>query len=248
MDHRVVSRRAVAARCRGLGVLAVVYGAGALLWMLVRRPCTDLVRRLAEGGLASVAGLPPAEALSAGCAWVVLTCACWLVATTSLTVVATVLTVGRADRVGPGRLERLARRTCPRFAHGTVRRLVLVGCGLALGSALAPVPGPTGPASADRPDPDLSGLALPDRTHGVTLQPERRQPRPRQVTVRPGESLWSIAAGLASRNAGDTHIDSAWRELYRHNHRVIGPDPDLIHPGTRLNLPTPHRPAWKERR
>ena len=54
------------------------------------------------------------------------------------------------------------------------------------------------------------------------------QPAPRYV-VRPGDSLSSIAAARAVRGG--------WRALYAANRRVIGPDPDVIHPGTVLVLP-----------
>ena len=54
------------------------------------------------------------------------------------------------------------------------------------------------------------------------------QPAPRYV-VRPGDSLSSIAAARAVRGG--------WQALYAANRRVIGPDPDVIHPGTVLVLP-----------
>jgi LysM repeat protein len=54
------------------------------------------------------------------------------------------------------------------------------------------------------------------------------QPAPRYV-VQPGDSLSSIAAAHAVRGG--------WQALYAANRRVIGPDPDVIHPGTVLVLP-----------
>ena len=54
------------------------------------------------------------------------------------------------------------------------------------------------------------------------------QPAPRYV-VRPGDSLSSIAVARAVRGG--------WQALYAANRRVIGPDPDVIHPGTVLVLP-----------
>ena len=56
----------------------------------------------------------------------------------------------------------------------------------------------------------------------------RAQPAPRYV-VQPGDSLSSIAAARAVRGG--------WQALYAANRRVIGPDPDVIHPGTVLVLP-----------
>jgi LysM repeat protein len=55
---------------------------------------------------------------------------------------------------------------------------------------------------------------------------------PRYV-VRPGDTLSGIAAALGVRGG--------WSALYTANRRVIGPDPDVIHPGTVLVLPG--RPA-----
>jgi LysM repeat protein len=54
------------------------------------------------------------------------------------------------------------------------------------------------------------------------------QPAPRCV-VRPGDSLSSIAVARA--------VHGGWQALYAANRRVIGPDPDVIHPGTVLVLP-----------
>jgi LysM repeat protein len=54
------------------------------------------------------------------------------------------------------------------------------------------------------------------------------QPAPKYA-VQPGDSLSSIAAAHAVRGG--------WQALYAANRRVIGPDPDVIHPGTVLVLP-----------
>jgi len=58
--------------------------------------------------------------------------------------------------------------------------------------------------------------------------PRRRAPARRTYTVRGGDTLSGIAAGLGM---------SDWRPLYEANHRVIGPDPDLIRPGQVLTVP-----------
>ena len=50
----------------------------------------------------------------------------------------------------------------------------------------------------------------------------------RTYTVRPGDTLSAIAAGLG---IGD------WRALYEANRSVIGPNPDLIRPGQVLSVP-----------
>ena len=58
--------------------------------------------------------------------------------------------------------------------------------------------------------------------------PKRRAPARRTYTVRAGDTLSGIAAGLGL---------SDWRPLYEANRSVIGPDPDLIRPGQVLTLP-----------
>jgi LysM repeat protein len=78
------------------------------------------------------------------------------------------------------------------------------------------------------PDPNViepgSVLVLP----GLTT--------PVRYTVAPGDTLSAIAAGLA--------VPGGWPALYAANRRVIGPDPDVIHPGTVLKVPgaAPSRP------
>lgn len=71
--------------------------------------------------------------------------------------------------------------------------------------------------------------------------------RDRTHRVRAGESLWSIAERLLPGTA-PSRLDAMWRRIYRLNHREIGADPDLIIPGTILQLPTEstqphHRPG-----
>ena len=52
-----------------------------------------------------------------------------------------------------------------------------------------------------------------------------------------GDSLWSIAADLAGSRASPQHIATCVDELYELNLHTIGPDPDLIVPGTVLTTP-----------
>lgn len=83
------------------------------------------------------------------------------------------------------------------------------------------------PACAGR----LDGLRLPDL-------PVREQPnRPAGIEVRPGDCLWSIATDRLPPAAGDSEIAAFTRAIYRTNHARIGPDPDLIFPGTLLTDP-----------
>jgi nucleoid-associated protein YgaU len=58
------------------------------------------------------------------------------------------------------------------------------------------------------------------------------------VTVRRGDSLWSIAARHLGVGATDAEIAVAWPAWHALNADLIGDDPDLIHPGLRLRVPT----------
>jgi LysM repeat protein len=77
------------------------------------------------------------------------------------------------------------------------------------------------------PDPDIihpgAVLVLPG------------QLTPARYRVAAGDTLSGIAAGLAVRGG--------WPALYAANRRVIGPDPDIIHPGTVLTVPRPAAPS-----
>lgn len=95
---------------------------------------------------------------------------------------------------------------------------------------VTPEPGwvPTRPRP--RPDAETSRLLAPlPRT---TFEPEE------SVTVRRGDSLWQIAARHLGPGAGDAEIALAWPAWYALNADVIGTDPDLIHPGLQLRVPT----------
>lgn len=138
-----------------------------------------------------------------------------------------------------------------------VRRVVLVCCGLVVGgTGLAPAAAAAPRGEADqmsRPTSSaaaasaLAGLPLPDRVPGASVgqvvDDGRDVPPPTSPVadgsthrVRPGDSLWSIAEGLLP-GAGVNQLDAAWRRIYAANRLTVGPDPDLLMPGTTLRLP-----------
>jgi nucleoid-associated protein YgaU len=55
--------------------------------------------------------------------------------------------------------------------------------------------------------------------------------------VRRGDSLWRITADELGPRATDAEIAERWPEWYGANRRLIGSDPDLIHPGQVLHTP-----------
>lgn len=151
---------------------------------------------------------------------------------------------------------------------GWTRRLTLLACGVAVTtSALAPAhaatdhPVPGGTAQSISLE-GLDGLPYPDRAsasatagdeqraHGRRNNGQRSNDLPLQVStqvaadpddtprsihrVRDGDTLWAIAA--ASTTGAD--LPRAVAELHQKNRRVIGTDPDLIHPGQVLDLPS----------
>ena len=147
-----------------------------------------------------------------------------------------------------------ARGRAPSRAPAAVRRLVLAACGLSLAGGLL------APAQATGVDPAapaaelLVGLPLPDRmttaqwlgraVHGTREPRAAARPSPRPdpdiAVVRPGDSLWRIAARTLPPDADAAAIDRRWRRIYDANRALIGPDPDQIRPGQRLLLPPVH--------
>jgi hypothetical protein len=56
--------------------------------------------------------------------------------------------------------------------------------------------------------------------------------------VEVGDTLWDIAAArLAPGERPAANVHRYWRQIYRANRSAIGADPDLILPGTRLDVP-----------
>jgi LysM domain len=95
------------------------------------------------------------------------------------------------------------------------------------GGASARTPG--GPGATSAIGPGAEGLGSTNADGDDTI---------RDYTIRVGDTLWGIAAAhLPPAKRSAAAVDRYWRQLYRANRAVLGPDPDLIHPGTRLRLP-----------
>ncbi|MCH6469645.1 LysM peptidoglycan-binding domain-containing protein [Sinomonas terrae] len=93
--------------------------------------------------------------------------------------------------------------------------------------------------------------------HESTVQPEAWAPRieptapgplarpelrttarpPSAVEVRPGDSLWSIAARHLGPGANAVDVAEAWPRWFEANRAVIGDNPDLLRPGQLLVPP-----------
>lgn len=94
-------------------------------------------------------------------------------------------------------------------------------------------------ARIDAAVPHPSGTARPGTESGAPAHVDKtnRSQTPdcvKTARVRPGDSLWVIAASLPAP-AGDTRKLTG--QIYELNRETIGSDPDLIFPGQRLVLP-----------
>lgn len=106
------------------------------------------------------------------------------------------------------------------------------------------------PASEQPPIPTpslpVSPAPAPSRSDHVRAADPAPAPSTLEsdVLVRPGDSLWLIAAQRLDPDASDAEIAGAWPGWYAANEHVIGPDPSVIQPGQLLHAP----PSIKEER
>jgi len=78
--------------------------------------------------------------------------------------------------------------------------------------------------------PGHIGLVSPTPTRGHSVEDH--------VVVRPGDSLWTIAARYLGPHASAEAVARDWPRWYDANRAVIGGDPDLVRPG-QLLVPPP---------
>jgi LysM repeat protein len=74
-----------------------------------------------------------------------------------------------------------------------------------------------------------AGRAAPASAPAAAATAARPGAKPATYVVQPGDTLSGIATAIAARGG--------WPALYAANRRVIGPDPDVIRPGTVLVVP-----------
>ena len=103
------------------------------------------------------------------------------------------------------------------------------------------VPAPQLPLSATPANP---ASTHPASTHPTPTHPTPVHPTPADrtaasstVTVRPGDSLWHIAASRLGGPPPPARIAAAWPRWFAANRAVIGPDPDYLVPGEVLHVP-----------
>lgn len=237
-------RSSTAATLCGLVTAALAATAAAHLRALDAGATVDALVLVAVVGAGSLAG----AALTAGCSLLAVSALC--------------RRAGRTSRA----LEDAAARLTPAVLRRAVAITVGAGMGLAptaAGATATPAPEPSRPVTVT---PDLGWVVTTTPAPGgppVTTGPPPSSPPPvsttpggasaaavakthlarlsgvgdAQVTVRVGDSLWSIAAAQLPDGACDADVAAAWPVLYERNRLTIGPDPDHIHPGQVLVVP-----------
>lgn len=80
-------------------------------------------------------------------------------------------------------------------------------------------------------------IVFDDAEMNETSPAEKSFDAANEYVVQVGDSLWTIARSLLDEPQPSARsIDRAWRTLWEVNRAVIGADPSLIRPGTRLQL------------
>jgi len=143
-----------------------------------------------------------------------------------------------------------------------VRRFVCIGAGVSLGIGsglgVAATPEPKEPPLALRPsavlivpgqlDPlpppviveaavEMVEPVIPTAHEITTDTPEKASDDEERIVVVAGDCLWRIAARALGLDATNAEILAATNAWYQQNRDVIGPNPDLIHPGQVLTRP-----------
>ena len=174
---------------------------------------------------------------------------------------------GLLDRRGRTRAAAATGRFTPAFMRRLV--LAAVGLQLltaplasAAGAPEGPGPGRPGPAAvsaswtpapgqAPAPHDPAAGSAVDPRWKPVSpivdagplatrhARTQETSGARREVTIRSGDSLWSIAAATLGPFASDADIAREWPRLYAGNRDTIGANPHFLRPGQVLVLPPP---------
>lgn len=128
-------------------------------------------------------------------------------------------------------------RVLARFTPALLRGALLAGAAGVIAVGPAHAGELTGPET--RLPHSVNGLRLPDRPEAQAPASSTMRDRTSQaVRVRPGDTLWAIAARSLPADATDAQIAAATRAWHHLNRAVIGADPNLIFPTQRLIPPT----------
>lgn len=153
---------------------------------------------------------------------------------TYLLVATALAVVGAAARIPV--LGALAPRGVRRLVAGALAGTLLVAPGVAGAAQDRPVAEPAAGVEA----PVLRRIDPPQAVPGAA-DPAAAAPVARERIVELGDHLWRIAetemATRLGRAPTDAEVIPYWRQLIDAN-RQVAPDPDLVHPGDRLHLPS----------
>ena len=189
----------------------------------------------------------PDQLVTAGCLLAALAVGIWLAV--AALVAALALLPGSAGAA----LACCERHLAPPSIQRWVRLAVGAGAASALAGTLlspasatpaaAPARGEHGVAARLEPSgSDARGRDLPvlDRLAQLSAPSAPRRdatPTPETYVVRPGDTLWDIAATALPSTASASDIAAAWPHWWRLNRSVVGADPGLILPGQVLRVP-----------
>ena len=96
---------------------------------------------------------------------------------------------------------------------------------------------PGSPVAAAPQWQPLSPVIEPGPLTGPPLRLLQPKGQWTELTVRPGDSLWSLSAARLGPFASDVDIALDWPRLYQANREVIGANPHLLRPGQILRIP-----------
>lgn len=101
----------------------------------------------------------------------------------------------------------------------------------------SPAPASTATAPATR-SPAAHPAAAPAAAAASNTQaiPATPKPAPTTYVVEPGDSLWDIVTRSAAPTATVESIAASVQRTYAANRDVVGPDPNILHPGEVLEL------------
>lgn len=218
-------------------ISALTAGAAGVLFLAAPRPVAAL--RTLHSAATATDPSAPLLALVALLAWALLG---WLLVIAAATLAAKL--PGLAGKVGAA--------VATRVAPVSLRRVVEVALGLTVAAGvlgaspasaspdLPPAP-PAASASFDWPSaPAGPEWNPPIAPAPVAARPAAPAPVDAAVVIRPGDSLWSVAADHLPAAASDAEIAQAWPTWWAANRDAVGADPDLIQPGLHLTPPATH--------
>ena len=94
------------------------------------------------------------------------------------------------------------------------------------------------PARPTTPAPLAPARTVSPATAALVAGAPRREATTLSYVVHRGDALWDVAARHLGPGASAADIAREWPRWYATNRGVIGPDPDLIHPGDVLVPPS----------